>query len=115
MAFLQGTGGGSETPTLLWTNPDTTINFNAQTVSIDLTNYQCLIIKTLGIRGENLYTFQYINKNEGSAKLVAAYSGNNARVRPITSINDSGITFASGDSVAYVIPVEIYGMKKALL
>lgn len=114
-------GGGTEKPILLWTNPNPSTSFEAQTVSIDMTNYQSIIIKTVGVRGDTTYTKQYINKNDSNIKMVATYSGSGASIRSITNISDNGITFGNGQIVGgsasslYCIPIEIYGLKKALI
>lgn len=125
MAY-QPTGGASasETPTLLWTNPSPTSNFNAQTVSIDLTDYEAFLIYTKGQSSTNTYNYNYVKKTDTGKWILADYQGDvrYATLRQITNITDSGMTFGNGaygwsnnSGSKYCIPVEIYGLKKAII
>lgn len=128
MAFFKtgvgGSSGGGNEPILLWTNSDPTSTFNAQTVSIDLTDYEAFLIYTKGSSSKDTYNYNYVKKTETGKYILADYQGDThyATLRQITNITNSGITFGNGsygwvgyNGAAYCIPVEIYGLKKYII
>ena len=108
-------GGGGISMTLLWTNPAPTSNFSAQTVSLDLSDYDavCIITKTTATSAYRYWQFglvghsiSMLNKSSTSATL----SGRAAQVDP------DGITFSNGYNgstagAANCVPWYIYGIK----
>ena len=115
--------GGAE---LLWTNPAPTSLFNAQTLSIDLSNYESVIIQAKGWYAENTYTpLEIIIPKDGKPHLIvgnqADYTGKMGiythtwYAREVTLTNDSIIfgggyvTGANGSRNDACIPLEIYG------
>lgn len=105
------------TMTLLWTNPDPTSNFAAQTVSLDLAEYNAVLIT---------YTAQANSTRFGSA--IGLIDGNNYFVtigidstannyiyKRGAAADNSGVTFTTGyrdttSSTGYAIPLYIYGI-----
>lgn len=115
-------GGGGMTAKLVWTNPDPTAYFSAQTISLDLSDAKYVIIKYTPNYQQPTYFYESIidlsisNKialgspnriyNDGSVNMINCY----ARYGTVSS---SGITF----TVAYYstnttgncsIPYQIY-------
>ena len=105
---------------LLWTNPSPTASFAAQTVSLDLSEYEIIGVylllspsyKHLSIM--NLFTTDGL----GVADDAFAICGNDGTYvqRKITSISPNGITFDSGYNGSsannqYAIPYKIFGIK----
>lgn len=126
MAYFKARVSGSSTnePVLLWTNPSPTSTFAAQTVSIDLTDYEALLIYTKGATSKNTYHYNYVKKTEIGKWILADYQGDvhYATLRQITNITNSGITFGTGyygwtsyNNNNECIPAEIYGLKKAII
>lgn len=120
---ITGGGGGGGTTTLesLWTNSSPSSSFTAKTVSLDLQNYDFLII---GIRFKTS-TDNYANvivKTDGTS-VVEAFLASSNRYRRSISANSSGITFGGGekaspsatsyssDNTCY-IPIYVYGFHK---
>lgn len=116
-----GGGGGTTTLESLWTNSSPSSSFTAKTVSLDLQNYDFLII---GIRFTTT-TDNYANvivKTDGTS-VVEAFLASSNRYRRSISANSSGITFGGGekaspsatsyssDNTCY-IPIYVYGFHK---
>ena len=110
--------------TLLWTNPNPTSSFSAQTISLDLSKYDAVEISFRRWSTETiLYTQRVLEKNAGVGMSTAADNFLSYRCCLFT---DSGVTFdppyyypdyAGGswtltqrDTRAYV-PYKIYGIK----
>lgn len=120
-AVTVGGGGG---PKLLWTNPNPSASFGAQTISVNLAVYQGVLIK---FRKSNTVSYYlYIPKitiTDDNCPAVAnpvgtSWRESSASYRLVTAISDSGITFSRGgyadgsalnDNV--LRPMEIYGVK----
>ena len=128
--FKSGGGGGDEAPTLLWTNPDTSLAFAQQTVSIDLSEYKsvCIDYRVSNSGTErHAYAFYSIGDNitipataQGYPTVIGTAYGKvgemSSTARNI-SISTNGITFGTGyagaqaASTSYAIPAKIYGIK----
>lgn len=103
---------------VLWTNPDSTVEFAAQTVALDLAEYKR--IKIIFI--DDLSSDSYRSESECSRKDVTYHihcitEGTSSRAiyRPYT-FTDTGIVFGSGyweneEDTERCIPVEIIGYK----
>lgn len=111
---------------LLWTNPAPTSLFNAQTLSIDLSGYESVIIQAKGWYTVNTYTpLKIMIPKDGKPHLIignqADYTGkmgvyaNIWYAREATLTNDSIIfgngyvTGSNGAKNDACIPLEIYG------
>lgn len=101
---------------VIWTNPDSTVAFAAQTIALDLTEYKRFdVIFRTSIESENYYQHSCNRKNV-VFNYYAYMSTSNLTYRQIT-INDDGVAFnaASAGTVSgankYMIPVEIIGYK----
>lgn len=121
-------GGGTEKPTLLWTNPNTT-KFDAQTISMDLSQYNSFLFELVTYNSENnvtVYQKMIVPKSQLLA-LTTRYTLNvgmayySSMTRPL-SITDNGIeigngSYGSSSSASYnkwVVPLKIYGFKSNL-
>lgn len=125
MAWLE-CGGGGVTPTLLWTNPNPTASFSAQTLNIDLSQYECLFVETEG----NKYTsglisyhqMEYVDLSVESYSICGRYSINSntyVSIRVITAHTNNSISFSNGSAGTTTdgrlcIPIKIYGLKKRI-
>ena len=104
---------------LLWTNPNINSNFTAKTISIDLSKYKYVYIKTKGYKSSSEDT-----DNGASVMHFCMVGGYSSLIHPINTdigrrkvqITKNYVAFAdgySGASVAddCVIPLNIYGVK----
>lgn len=122
---IYGNGGVSPEPggdtygevqTLLWTNPSIHTDFNPQTVTLDLTSYDGVII-------------EFNTDNTGGALGTRVKSGKTSIGAGFTSINkdgsfsrnfvisNSGVVFDNGylnsnPSPGHCVPIKIYGYKQ---
>ena len=116
-----------ETKTLLWENPAPTSDFAAQTVALDLSDYDACRVLYIGINTEGAYLKSVdvpVGKN-GRMDLImgnAGYQGTTGTTFFAGGrnfiVNTSGIEFKAGYRYASTtadnrvcIPVEIYGLK----
>lgn len=114
---------------LLWENPDTTVDFPDQTLELDISKYNYVLIETKrykrdGVDGYNgglNPQFQFIKVGESS--YIMGIDNNYAYhyIRDVT-VTSTGITFSKAYSRSYnlsngsgfiddAIPVRIYGIK----
>lgn len=113
---------------LLWNNPSPTENFNAQTLSMDLSKYDAVIIRCAESKNHNTdvqkpyQIFNYVPK-DGVVHYISSLfntSGtSNALWSRQVTVTDSGIAFSIGGypastlatstNAGYIIPTEIYG------
>lgn len=117
---LTGNGGTTPTenlePVLLWTNSNPTTNFDAQTISLDLTDYAGVIVEfNRAVNNTWLANRSYIKK--GETKLGAGNMHSKDIAARNASCNDSGVTFEkgygnNGVDNADIIPIKIYGIKE---
>lgn len=117
-------GGGSSpvepenlSPVLLWTNPSPTSEFAAKTVSVDLTNYEGVIVEYEESTSiSEIISRVYCKRNE-NIRFGCGYTfDSSARSRNL-SINDNGVTFSDAyiqteKNNTYLVPVKIYGVKE---
>jgi hypothetical protein len=109
---------------LLWTNPTPTKTFDAQTVSIDLSGYESVIIVSKGWYATATYTpFKIIIPKDNIAHLINGIQKDWTPGSSLTNFetyhrwataNDSGVIFSKGwangtTGVNACIPLEIYG------
>ncbi len=108
---------------LLWTNASPTSNFSAQTLSIDLSNYSFLIVKSIRSTSSTTQSALSIVEVGGGDTLVLG--GCAAGVSPTArnvNATSTGINFStgylsgnSGTNDAWSIPVKIYGVRGTLV
>lgn len=124
LAALKQKGGGAE-PTLLWTNLNTSAAFAAQSVSVDYSKYDYLIIKTKWAASvsdtlENT-VIQLIKVNAtepfivgGSYLPSAGYR--NAGIRTFTwgtnalNFDQAFLPSNGGYNNSYMVPIAIWGL-----
>ena len=118
-----GSGGSGEVvkdlePVLLWENPNPTAVFEAQTITLDLSEYSGVIIEGKDLAGTEVINRVYVKKGDSDkfcAGLTEAGNSNltNAFLRNIV-VNDTGVVVGkierTGTTVAYV-PLNIYGVR----
>lgn len=118
---LYGKGGDNhgEVQTLLWKNSTPKNVFDAQKISIDLTNYEGVIIEYYASANSSEQTIVSRVKLEKNITYPwgSGYrSGSENFTRNITAVDDTGVTFdnawtASADG-SVLIPYKIYGYKQ---
>lgn len=107
-----------DAPVLLWSNRAPSSNFSAQTIELDLREYDGVIIEA-NSSTNNRYTFTrgYIKKNDTSTDFGI---GGHVGVRTV-KVNDAGVTFGLAyysDTLSTqdrCIPINIYGVKKVVV
>lgn len=110
----------SEFKKLLWTNPSPTTAFNAQTVSLDLTNYDVVEVEAKTGASIDQYTTHLFDVGGGG--IITNFQLNDTWYMRQMTVNSTGIIFANGrycymsnggngvlDSVC--IPTKIYGIR----
>lgn len=135
LASLKQKGGGQKyTETILWTNPDTSVDFAAQTVSLSdsISNYKYIAIdycynkSNTGITSRVIYDVTDFKKGVKDGSTNHTISGltiegaNNVNyARPVFYISDTSIAFGlsstlngSGTYAAGAIPLEILGINE---
>lgn len=127
------TGTIPKSKTLLWTNPSPTATFVAQTIAIDLTGYDAILIEFMPFPEDTVYYFTAWSKclvgrgsalfwmflNTATAATGAAFP--NAASRTYT-VSTTGVTFAAGqmlyggnaykDMNSRSVPTKIYGIRE---
>jgi len=107
---------------LLWNNPSPTAVFSAQTLNLDLSECDGVIIRCSWERTQNsdahkaLQIFNYIPKDNVSHN-ISSCTGTTAQIyvaKRQATVTNNGITFSdatygSGTNSSYIIPIEIYG------
>lgn len=106
---------------LLWTNPSPTSTFAAQTLSIDLSDYSFLIIKSTRSNGSTFYVSSLVEVGGGTTTILGGAESGLTLVGRNVSATSTGITFStgylngnSGTNTAWCIPVSIYGIRGTL-
>lgn len=111
-------GGGGITMSLLWTNPSPTSNFAAQTVSINLSEFQALKIKFITSPTGTMRAVQdvLVDGETYNCYLHNATTGTQySYIRQVIATS-TGVEFSTGyreqtAGAGYMIPLEIYGIK----
>lgn len=105
-------------PILLWTNSNPSADFDAQTISLNLTNYTGVFVDVIGTGSDTVQNTSYFSKNDID-KVVGIFSATGAYTRTV-NVNDDGITFGiakntnSATTNSRCIPLKIYGTKITL-
>lgn len=103
--------------TLLWTNSDPTANFSAKTVSIDLSDYDAVLIYFFANANMTRQDSVIIRKASGGGGLLVTSVEGSGVIRTRTAVvSASGVQFGTGYSgtssaAASCIPYKIYGIK----
>ena len=104
--------------TLLWTNPNPTSAFAAQTISLDLSKYDAVAIDlTMYTAGSNVHNQTFLG-SVGSSMILSGilYSTAPTDLMRIGDVTASGVIFNNGRAYGAVnngavIPYKIYGIK----
>lgn len=125
---------------LLWTNPNPTAEFAAQTISLDLSEYDFIFIKAAGYPNVSsdypagLIKWFEVKKNESTildmnvtffntSTSSNAYWGGRTCIVSDTGVNfEQGISYKVNDTTSHVgtssngsvVPIEIYGIKNKI-
>ncbi|MBQ5900532.1 MAG: hypothetical protein IIW86_01595 [Clostridia bacterium] len=111
--------GGGMTMTLLWTNPSPTVAFAAQTVSLDLSSYEAVMVKFFTVTDTPRY-FTHIMFIDGNSWAVSAIGGSASnRYNRLVTVSTTGLVFTNGymngtSGTKNAVPTEIYGIKGML-
>lgn len=104
---------------LLWTNPNPTSHFSAQTLSMNLEPYSRFLILMKRYKTDTItyWTSNIILKGVDALVYATCYNDINIFIREVAS-SDSGIGFGSGKATTtanqndeWAIPMRIYGIK----
>lgn len=121
IAMKYGSGNSSSksggTTTLLWTNPDPTSNFSAQTISLNLSGYDA--VKVLAAQNTSSSSGVMVETTKDyEGRLFMMY---NARYYRGFTWSDTGVTFTDGYQASLssnlsannsaAIPIYIYGVR----
>ena len=136
MAFIKCSGGGKLKETVLWTNPDATVGFSGQTITLDyggvthdIDNYDYISInwdvnKTTGNNIRIYFTPKDLKTSTesttGNSNIVfcARYSTNTAYARQLFYKSNTTLKITTsynlgkeGTTTNYAIPTKISGWK----
>lgn len=118
--------GKVEVKELLWTNPNLTVEFPAQTISLDLNDYSYVEIKYLErLQQANSISYKKIAVGEAThiwGMFTTIYENMKYLDVRTASVSSSGIAFSDGKygktaqdtldtSNSAIVPVKIYGIK----
>lgn len=131
MAFyhsLYGKDGVTPTPSvtygevqvLLWENPSPSSTFSAQTITLNLSDYDGVIIDVYGYTTQQYVQsrVKYFKNDSYNNDLGCGYKGDSTSAsRQIVMVDDNGVTFGNGYSGSSIdnsecIPFKIYGYRK---
>ena len=106
--------GWEQVSEVLWTNSAPSSNFNAQTIQLDLTNYDKIEI-IYRYNKENLNTYKKVEGQIGYLSTMEWLGGATILSRNFT-VNTTGVVFSSGYSGSSIseqslIPYQIIGYK----
>lgn len=107
-----------ERRTLLWTNPSPTSVFDAQTISLDLSNYDAVDVEFRHWTNKDcrVTTRNYLNEGEGVGIGISTDVSSYGNYRRGFKMYTNGVQFWGGTANASVdnsstIPVRIWGVK----
>lgn len=110
-----GGSGGGITMSLLWTNPSPTSNFAAQTVSLDLSGFDAVMV-VMKLKKDLIYVSWNFGFIGDTAIMSIKGNATGTMYGRTAEINAQGIVFGTGYSAStssneYGIPAKIYGIK----
>lgn len=101
----------------LWTNPNPTSNFAAQTVSLDLSAWSVLCVTYITATGQSRFASAIVFKDGNNYYVTVGIpsTSNNYYYKRGAAATDSGVTFTNGyqnttAGADYAIPQKIYGV-----
>lgn len=116
-AQVPGGGGGGSSWTLLWTNSNPSSNFDAQTVPLDLSNWQVLAIKVKFNTNSPFMQLCFVMTGDGVLLFADNLGSTQYTSRRSATTSSTGIVFGTGyrnttgtTGTSYCIPVAIYGV-----
>lgn len=106
---------------LLWTNTNIHAAFPAQTISLDLSNYDAVLIK-LTVNNTSQYESTTVEataicfKGKAAASFNGIVNNQTFNMERVAIVSNSGIEFSTGyaNAVAgdqYAVPLQIWGIK----
>lgn len=115
MAYIRCASGGGAKADLLWTNPSPNANFATQTISVDLSSYDAVIILVKRNATTNANDF-VIDNDRVAAYVPKGTTGYNVSIMANSNyrrvdVSSSGVTFTVVSGANYAIPLMIYGVK----
>ena len=108
---------------LLWTNPSPNAAFAAQTLSMDLSKYNIIIVISNYAYNISKADIVILNKNEWNCLIAERADGNGTAYRGISKCTDTEIVISGGGVIEngsnisnnlYCIPYKIYGINLSL-
>ena len=106
---------------LLWTNASQSSNFPAQTVGLNLSNYDAVCVVYRNQKGSDAGWNASHVVFRGVPTEGMVFNGNGGNLFRVTEMSDSGVTFQKGrtsnsygsstEDNQYAIPIRIYGIK----
>lgn len=117
MQFGSGVSGGETgiSMRLVWTNPSPSSNFAAQTLALELGNYDAVVIYVKQDTSTNYGAFCFAAMDINTTIFTKGQTNGTMFGRYITA-SGAGITFSNGYSgsstgAQYAIPLYVYGIK----
>ncbi len=106
----------SKNMVLLWTNPNIGAAFGAQTISLDLSKYNYVLVTATFSNAEQRVMSSVIVPTSGGAFRFHDTDTNSAAIWRNGSVSASGITFEAGkfrtdNNNLLCIPYQIFGLK----
>lgn len=112
-----GGGGGGGAWTELWTNPNPTSNFAAQTVSLDLSGWSFIAIVTSFSASHDYQTTHLVRVGDTSPLDTGNLFTTMYTAKRSASVSSNGVTFSTGyrnttetTGTNYCIPLAVYGV-----
>lgn len=95
---------------LLWTNSAPTSNFSAQTISLDLSSYDHVIVYVRSKSNLTNDNMQVFPKDNTTYKMASFYEGYNAPYLRDITVSNNGVVFGSCTNANSTFPLAIYGI-----
>ena len=112
--FIQCNYGGGGGPVALWTNPSPSASFANQTVSVDLSDYDAVLIlvkhgtaQSADVSYDMYHGVIYLPVGVTGAYISAPSQANYRSV----NVTTSGVQFVTTSAAAASIPCKIWGVK----
>ena len=95
---------------LLWTNSAPTSNFSAKTISLNLSNYDYVIVYVRSRTNLTYDNLQVFPKDNETYQMVNCYDGYNTPYLRTICVNDNGVIFGECRNPNSTYPLSIYGI-----
>ena len=111
--FAPEVGGGGVEMKLLWRNASPTSDFSAQTLTLDLSEYDAAIVSYAQSRNDGRISSSILCMKDRSIS-IGAYRG--ASIKRTCEVMETGVKFgdassSSGNTNSSIVPYEIFGVK----